>query len=151
MKAIKKFLSDEFYVAMTVTALFVFTCVSYAAITAPESARPGELVKVMSDVEADWVVQPDEYNQTAYIDSNRKTLVLANPKPGTVYIFAATTDAETKEPKAFCWKLEISEQAPTGDEVIPPKPIEIGFPQTVTEAILIQVTKKVLRISFMES
>ena len=135
MKAIKKFLSDEFYVAMTVTALFVFTCVSYAAITAPESARPGELVKVMSDVEADWVVQPDEYNQTAYIDSNRKTLVLANPKPGTVYIFAATTDAETKEPKAFCWKLEISEQAPTGDEVIPPKPIEIGFPQTVTDAI----------------
>ena len=122
---------------MIVTAItsIVCKCVSYAAITAPESARPGELVKVTSDVEADWIVQPDEYSQTAYIDSNRKTLVLANPKPGTVYVFAATVDEETKAPKAFCWKLEITEQAPTADEVIPPKPIEIAFPQTVTDAI----------------
>lgn len=120
---------------IVVAGALLISCACHAAITAPESARPGELVKVTSDVEADWVVQPDEYSQTAYIDSNRKTLVLANPKPGTVYIFAATTDAETNSPKAFCWKLEITEQAPTGDEVIPPKPIEIAFPQTVTDAI----------------
>ena len=127
---------DDLTVVALVAAGGLLLCgLAYAAINAPESARPGELVKVTSDVEADWVVQPDEYNQTAYIDSNKKTLVLANPKPGTVYIFAATTDAETNSPKAFCWKLEISEQAPTGDEVIPPKPIDIGFPQTVTDAI----------------
>lgn len=127
-------------VILSIALAYAITgCVSYAAITAPESARLGELVKVTSDVEADWVVQPDEYSQTAYIDSNRKTLVLANPKPGTVYIFAATTDVETNSPKAFCWKLIITEQAPeTDDKVDPaptPKPVEIVFPQTVTNAI----------------
>lgn len=124
---------------IVVAGALLISCACHAAITAPESARPGELVKVTSDVEADWVVQPDEYSQTAYIDSNRKTLVLANPKPGTVYIFAATTDTETNSPKAFCWKLEITEQAPeTDDKVDPaptPKPVEIVFPQTVTDAI----------------
>ena len=124
---------------IVVAGALLISCACHAAITAPESARPGELVKVTSDVEADWIVQPDEYSQTAYIDSNRKTLVLANPKPGTVYIFAATTDAETNSPKAFCWKLEITEQAPeTDDKVDPaptPKPVEVVFPQTVTDAI----------------
>ena len=110
---------------IVVAGALLISCACHAAITAPESARPGELVKVTSDVEADWIVQPDEYSQTAYIDSNRKTLVLANPKPGTVYIFAATTDAETNSPE-------------TDDKVDPaptPKPVEVVFPQTVTDAI----------------
>ena len=120
---------------IVVAGALLISCACHATITAPEYAKPGELVMVTSDTEADWIVAPEEYNKTSYVDSNKKTLVLANPKPGTVYIFAATTDVETNSPKAFCWKLEITEQAPTGDEVIPPKPIEIAFPQTVTDAI----------------
>lgn len=140
MKYVKEIIAELVVLAVGVGIIIaVVNCMSLAAITAPESARPGELVKVTSDVEADWVVQPDEYNQTAYIDSNKKTLVIANPKEGTVYIFAATVDSETQEPKAYCWKLIITEQAPEMDDKVDPaptpKPVEIVFPQTVTDAI----------------
>lgn len=113
---------------------FLIYALASAALVAPEFAKPGELVKVTSDEPADWVVQPDEYNATAYIDTNRKTLVLANAKPGTVYIFAATTDPETNEPKAFCWRLEISDSAPDPkpEDV---KPADVKFPQTVADAL----------------
>ena len=127
-------------VTLSIALAYAITgCISYAAITAPEYAKPGELVRVTSDTEADWIVAPEEYNRTSYIDSNKKTLVIANPKEGTVYLFAATADPETQEPKAYCWKLIITEQAPeTDDKVDPaptPKPVEIVFPQTVTNAI----------------
>ncbi len=105
-------------VILSIALAYAITgCFSYAAITAPESARPGELVRVTSDTEADWIVAPEEYNRTSYIDSNKKTLVIANPKEGTVYIFAATTDRDNS-PKAFCWRLEITDSAP--DEPVPP-------------------------------
>lgn len=144
MKSLKNLFGDVLMavgIVMIVTAItsIVCKCVSYAAITAPEYAKPGELVRVTSDTEADWIVAPEEYNRTSYVDSNKKTLVIANPKEGTVYIFAATVDSETQEPKAYCWKLIITEQAPeTDDKVDPaptPKPVEIVFPQTVTDAI----------------
>lgn len=140
MRFIKELLA-EIVIGLTlaVLAIVVASRVAHAAITAPEYAKPGELVRVTSDTEADWIVAPEEYNRTAYIDSNKKTLVIANPKEGTVYLFAATVDPETQEPKAYCWKLIITEQAPeTDDKVDPaptPKPVEIVFPQTVTDAI----------------
>lgn len=140
MKFIKELLAEIVIgLALAVLAIVVASQVAHAAITAPEYAKPGELVRVTSDTEADWIVAPEEYNRTSYIDSNKKTLVIANPKEGTVYIFAATVDSETQEPKAYCWKLIITEQAPeTDDKVDPaptPKPVEIVFPQTVTDAI----------------
>lgn len=142
-----KFIKDLFVelIAAVLVAILaiiiaiILTDCSYAAITAPEYAKPGELVRVTSDTEADWIVAPEEYNRTSYVDSNKKTLVIANPKEGTVYLFAATIDPETQEPKAYCWKLIISEQAPETDEKVDPtpipKPVEIVFPHTVTNAI----------------
>lgn len=140
MKYVKEIIAELVVLAIGVGIIVaVVNCMSFAAITAPEYAKPGELVRVTSDTEADWIVAPEEYNRTSYVDSNKKTLVIANPKVGTVYIFAATVDSETQEPKAYCWKLIITEQAPeTDDKVDPaptPKPVEIVFPQTVTDAI----------------
>lgn len=101
----------------------------WAALTAPESAKPGELVRVTSDVEADWIVQPEEYSANVYVDSNKKTLVFASAKPGTVYIFAATSD-DGGAPKAQCWRLVITPDAPDN-----PAPVPNAYPQTVTDAI----------------
>lgn len=101
----------------------------WAAITAPESAKPGELVRVASDVEADWIVQPDEYNANVYVDSNKKTLVFASGQPGTVYIFAATSD-DGGAPKAQCWRLVITPDAPDN-----PTPVPNAYPKTVIDAI----------------
>lgn len=101
----------------------------WGAITAPESAKPGELVRVASDVEADWIVQPEEYSANVYVDSNKKTLVFASGQPGTVYIFAATSD-DGGAPKAQCWRLVITPDAPDN-----PAPVPNAYPQTVTDAI----------------
>lgn len=105
------------FVTFLTVALFAAADAATADLTAPQSAKPGTLVRIVSDSEADWIVQPDCYNVTAYIDSNRKTLVLSSPVQGTVYIFAATTDRDNS-PKAFCWRLEITDSAP--DEPVPP-------------------------------
>lgn len=101
----------------------------WAALTAPESAKPGELVRVASDVEADWIVQPEEYSANVYVDSNKKTLVFASGQPGTVYIFAATSD-DGGAPKAQCWRLVITPDAPDN-----PAPVPNAYPKTVIDAI----------------
>lgn len=140
MKFIKDFFA-EIVIVLTVAilataiAFAISGCMAYAALTAPEQVKPGELIRVTSDTEADWIVQPDEYRKTAYVDSNKKTLVLLGAKQGTVYVFAATVVGG--EPKAYCWKVEITEQAPEQDDVIPvpPEPVDIVFPQTVTNAV----------------
>lgn len=140
MKFIKDFFA-EIVIGLTVAilataiAFAISGCMAYAAINAPERVKPGELIKVTSDTEADWIVQPDEYRKAAYVDSNKKTLVLLGAKQGTVYVFAATVVGG--EPKAYCWKVEVTEQAPEQDDVIPvpPEPVDVVFPQTVTDAI----------------
>lgn len=101
----------------------------WAALTAPESAKPGELVRVASDVEADWIVQPEEYSANVYVDSNKKTLVFSSGQPGTVYIFAATAD-DGGAPKAQCWRLVITPDAPDN-----PVPVPNAYPKTVIDAI----------------
>lgn len=140
MKFIKEFFA-EIVIGLTVAilaiaiAFFISGCVAHAAITAPESAKPGELVRVTSDVEADWIVQPDEYSANVYVDSNKKTLVLSSSTPGKVYIFAAT-NGEDNSPKAFCWTLTITPDAPDNPTPSPtPTPVPDKYPSNVIKAI----------------
>ena len=119
--------------------IWLLANVCNAAITAPENIQPGDLARVVCDSEADWSVVPEEYSSMAYVDSNRKTLAISSPRPGTVYIFAATKD-ESGEPKGYVWKLTISEEAepnpaPEDDEDVAPEPDTKLFPGNVIEAM----------------
>lgn len=124
--------------AILIALATLIQSVCYGALSGTEVAKPGELVRITSDVEADWIVQPDEYAQNVYVDSSKKTLVLASPVPGVVYIFAATVETEGNAPKAFCWRLVIDDKdvVPAPDKTVEPKPIiDPVFPDTVIKSI----------------
>ena len=105
--------------------------------------RPGELVKIASAAPADWIVQPDEFARSVYIDTNKKTLVISSPTAGTAYIFAASADGE--QPLAQCWRLTFDPTAPDVRPLPPvnpepapdpaPEPAPDLFPNNVTDAI----------------
>lgn len=101
------------------SAIFITGQNIEAALTGQSMAAPGELARFDSDVESDWFIMPVENQSGVYIDTNKKTLLLASPNEGTIYIFAASVDPDGK-PKADVATLTITKDSKIIVTPLPP-------------------------------
>lgn len=122
---------------LSMMAVILLYCVIvHGEITGQKTARPGELARFTSDVEADWQVLPVENQGGVYVDSNRKTLIISSPNTGKVYIFAATVGKEGT-PKADVLELEITDAE---DVIVTPLP-PVDPPSNTLDGIIADGTK----------
>jgi hypothetical protein len=124
------------FLLSSMAVILLYCVIVHGEITGQKTARPGELARFTSDVEADWQVLPVENQGGVYVDSNRKTLIISSPNVGKVYIFAATVGKEGT-PKADVIELEITDAE---DVIVTPLP-PVEPPSTTLDGIIADGTK----------